>query len=315
MHPHDEAKTAFITDSRAFCYKVMSFGLKNVGATYQCLMDKIFKEIIGMDVEVHIGNMVVKSTVAREHCSTLERVFQFLRKHQLKLNLEKCSFGVQARKFLGFMLIERVIEANSKKCQTVKEVQQLARISTALSRFLSRSAETAIPIFNTLKGLSETKSNVGSPSNPHEADPSNCPREGREAASGLFYKQGLVRPGKGVPENQKGSPRPHNHLKETVPLLSGATNNQAECEALLADMKLARELQAKVLTTKSNLKLVTSQVNGEYQARDPRLTKYWEKAMKMEVAFEKFTLLHVPQEHNERADLLSELASTQKRGQ
>ncbi|RDX82513.1 hypothetical protein CR513_36683, partial [Mucuna pruriens] len=94
VHPQDEAKTAFITDSGAFYYKVMSFGLKKVGVTYQRLMDKIFKEIIGTDMEVYVDDMVVKSTTTSEHCSTLERVFKILRKHQLKLNPEKCSFGV-----------------------------------------------------------------------------------------------------------------------------------------------------------------------------------------------------------------------------
>ncbi|RDY01913.1 hypothetical protein CR513_14697, partial [Mucuna pruriens] len=72
----DEAKTAFITDSRTFYYKVMPFGLKNGEATYQHLMDKIFKKIIGTDVEVYVDDMVVKSTVAADHYKALERVFQ-----------------------------------------------------------------------------------------------------------------------------------------------------------------------------------------------------------------------------------------------
>ncbi|RDX91363.1 hypothetical protein CR513_26673, partial [Mucuna pruriens] len=85
-----------------------------------------------------------------------------------------------------------------------------------------------------------------------------------------------------------------------------ASNNQAEYEALLAGMRLARELEAKVLTAKNDSKLVTGQVNEKYQARDPQL---------IAATFEKFMLLHVPRDHNERADLLAKLASTQKRGQ
>ncbi|RDX67652.1 hypothetical protein CR513_53443, partial [Mucuna pruriens] len=96
-----EAKTAFITDSSVFCYRVMSFGLKNTRATYQRLMDKIFKDVISIDVEVYFDDMVVKSIMIGEHCSTLERVFGILRKHQLKLNPEKCSFGFQAGRFMG----------------------------------------------------------------------------------------------------------------------------------------------------------------------------------------------------------------------
>ncbi|RDX71780.1 Retrovirus-related Pol polyprotein from transposon 17.6, partial [Mucuna pruriens] len=113
IHPRDEAKTTSITDAGTFCCKVMPFRLKNARATYQRLMDNIFEEIIGIDVEVYVDDMVVKSTTTGEHYSALERVFQ------LKLNPEKCSFGVQAGKFLGFMLIERGIEANPKKCQAI----------------------------------------------------------------------------------------------------------------------------------------------------------------------------------------------------
>ncbi|RDX73894.1 Retrovirus-related Pol polyprotein, partial [Mucuna pruriens] len=160
MHPQDEEKTAFITETGAFCYRVMPFGLKNAGATYQRLMDKIFKEILGVSIEVYVDDMVVKSTEAKKHCEALGRVFAILRKHQLRLNPEKCSFGVHAGKFLGFMLTERGIEANPEKCQAVikmrspqnvKEVQQLMGRITALSRFISRSAETARPIFGILK--------------------------------------------------------------------------------------------------------------------------------------------------------------------
>ncbi|RDX90933.1 hypothetical protein CR513_27148, partial [Mucuna pruriens] len=93
-----------------------------------------------------------------------------------------------------------------------------------------------------------------------------------------------------------------------------ASKNQAEYEALLAGMRLAKELEAKTLTAKSNLKLVTGQVNGEYQAKDPQLIKYLKRAIGMATTFEKFTLHHVPREQNERADLLSKLTTTHKRG-
>ncbi|RDX93784.1 Retrovirus-related Pol polyprotein from transposon 17.6, partial [Mucuna pruriens] len=94
-----------------------------------------------------------------------------------------------------------------------------------------------------------------------------------------------------------------------------ASNNQVEYEALLAGMRLARELDAKNLTAKSDSRLVTGQVNNEYQTRDPQLTKYREQAVKLEATFEKFVLVHVPRDQNERADLLAKLTSTKKKGQ
>ncbi|RDY09050.1 Retrovirus-related Pol polyprotein, partial [Mucuna pruriens] len=92
-------------------------------------------------------------------------------------------------------------------------------------------------------------------------------------------------------------------------------NNQAEYEALLAGMKLAQELEVRKLTVKSDSKLVTGQVNGEYQAKDPQLAKYRDQAAFTASSFDKFTLLHVPRDQNERVDLLAKLANTQRRGQ
>ncbi|RDX58414.1 hypothetical protein CR513_62271, partial [Mucuna pruriens] len=160
MHPQDGEKTTFITDEGAFCYQVMPFGLKNAGATYQRLMDKIFKGILGRDVEVYVDDMVARSQCMREHCKALGRIFDVLRKHQLRLNPVKCSFGVKTGKFLGFMLTERGIEANPEKCQaitnvrspkSIKEVQQFMGKVTALARFISKSAEMSTPLFATLK--------------------------------------------------------------------------------------------------------------------------------------------------------------------
>ncbi|RDX62673.1 rnhA, partial [Mucuna pruriens] len=100
------------------------------------------------------------------------------------------------------------------------------------------------------------------------------------------------------------------HFEQSLHFDFKASNNQAEYEALLVGMRLAQELEAKRLIAKSDSKLMTGQVNGEYQARDPQLAKYREQAVTMASMFEKFALLHVPQNQNERADLLAKLAST-----
>nr|KYP39609.1 Transposon Ty3-G Gag-Pol polyprotein [Cajanus cajan] len=135
MHPRDEKKTTFITETTNYWYRVMLFGLKNVGATYQHLMNKIFNDQIGRSMEVYVDDMVVKSSDVSTHVRDLAEVFQALRQHQMRLNPEKCVFGVSGGKFLGFMLSNRGIEANPDKCQaildmkspgTLKEVQKLA---------------------------------------------------------------------------------------------------------------------------------------------------------------------------------------------
>ncbi|XP_058211645.1 uncharacterized protein LOC131323822 [Rhododendron vialii] len=143
MHEEDKEKTSFITDRGLYCYKVIPFGLKNVGATYQRLVNKMFKQQIGRNVEVYVDDMLVKSAKARDHVTDLKEIFQVLRKYQMRLNSTKCAFGIFSGKFLGFMVSQRGIEANPEKIQAIltmsspqniKEVQKLTGRVAALSR-------------------------------------------------------------------------------------------------------------------------------------------------------------------------------------
>nr|KYP44061.1 Retrovirus-related Pol polyprotein from transposon 17.6 [Cajanus cajan] len=124
MHSADEEKTAFITENANFCYKVMPFRLKNAGATYQRLMDKVFQRQIGRNIEIYVDDMVVKSNSLVDHIADLAEIFGELRKHNMRLNPEKCTFGVKGGKFLGFMLSARGIEANRDKCQVVLDMRK-----------------------------------------------------------------------------------------------------------------------------------------------------------------------------------------------
>ncbi|XP_072078109.1 uncharacterized protein [Arachis hypogaea] len=78
MHPEDQSKTAFITEHGNFCYKVMPFGLKNAGATYQRLMDKVFQQQIGRNMEVYVDDMVAKTPMQGSHCDDLVEIFRQL---------------------------------------------------------------------------------------------------------------------------------------------------------------------------------------------------------------------------------------------
>jgi len=115
MHPQDREKMAFTTDSNNFYYEVMPFGLKNVGATFQRLMDFVFQDMIGRNVGVYVDDIVVKSDSCEQHITDLKEVFQALRKYCIRLNPDKCAFDVEGGKFLGFLLTLRGIEANPEK--------------------------------------------------------------------------------------------------------------------------------------------------------------------------------------------------------
>ena len=94
----------FFTSQGLFCYKVMLFSLKNAGTTYQRLMNKMFAHQIGRNVQVYVDNMLVKSRRVDDHLDDLKETFDTLRFYNIKLNSSKCTFGVMAGKFLGFMV-------------------------------------------------------------------------------------------------------------------------------------------------------------------------------------------------------------------
>ena len=104
MHDDDQDKTSFVTSQDLFYYRVMPFGLKNAGTTYQRLMNKMFAPQIGRNVQVYVDDMLVKSRWEEDHLKDLKETFDTLRSYNMKLNPGKCAFGVMAGKFLGFMV-------------------------------------------------------------------------------------------------------------------------------------------------------------------------------------------------------------------
>ena len=123
MDEADQEKTSFITSQELFCYKVMPFDLKNAGATYQRLVNHIFRPQIGRNVKVYINDTLVKSLDEEKHLDDLQGTFDTLRRHQMKLNPSKCAFGVSSGKFLGFMVSQRGIEANLDKIQAILDMK------------------------------------------------------------------------------------------------------------------------------------------------------------------------------------------------
>ena len=105
LAPEDREKTAFISSDANYHYTVMPFGLNNVGATYQRMMTRMFRDKIGRMVKVYIDDMVVKSKQDAKHTEDLQEVFEVLRQCKLRLNVEKCAFGVGASKFLEYLII------------------------------------------------------------------------------------------------------------------------------------------------------------------------------------------------------------------
>jgi len=457
MHHRDECKTAFMTESSCYCYRAMPFGIKNARATYQRLMDRVLAPILGRKVQTYVDDMVVTTQQKEQHTIDLEELFTTIVKYMLKLNPEKCMFGVEAGKFLGFLLTERGIRANPEKCAalinmrspiSVKEVQHLIGRMTALFRFVSAGGDNGHPYFQCLSRNNkfvwthECEEAFENLKKYLASSPVLCrPELGtplhlyfgvteRAISSVLLQEQDQVqRPiyfiskvlqgpeiryqslGKAVLAvvfsarrlrryfrsftvmvmtnlpickvlqkldvagrmtrwavelsefdahyEPRGPIKGHIYADFVVELSSAAThqegtnfkwvlsvddssnqqgngtcvilegpegllieqalhfafkasNNQAEYEALIVGMLLAKEMGARELLAKGDSLLVSGQVTGEFQAKDPQMVVYLEYVQVLKESFDLFELVHVPREKNARADLLAQLASSGK---
>jgi ribosomal protein L16/L10AE len=155
----DQEKMAFITPTGIYCYRVMPFGLKNAGATYQRMVTGMFGHVIGKTVEACIDDMLIKSKRKSSHVEDLREVLEILRATKLRLNATKCLFGVSSGKFLGHMISYNGVEANPDQISALlnlqppkdaKQVQRLMGMIAALGWFISRSADRCRPFFQLL---------------------------------------------------------------------------------------------------------------------------------------------------------------------
>ena len=123
-------------------------------------MTRMFWNKIGRTVEVYIDDMMVKSKQEKRHIEDLQGVFEVLRQHKLRLNADKCAFGVGAGKFLGYLITSRGIEVNPDQIEAVKrlklpsnpkEVQVLTRMLVALNLFIFKFVDRCRLFYQLLK--------------------------------------------------------------------------------------------------------------------------------------------------------------------
>jgi hypothetical protein len=159
MSRQDRKHIAFVTVDGLYCYVVMAYGLKNALPTFVRAMSKTFGDLIRDRVDAYVDDIMVNTKRGSTLVEDLTLVFDKLRATRTKLNPKKCVFGVSAGKLLGFLVSHRGIEANLEKIKAIermrppvriKDVQKLMGSLAALSRFISRLAERALPFFKLL---------------------------------------------------------------------------------------------------------------------------------------------------------------------
>jgi hypothetical protein len=160
MKESDQLATSFITSFGMFCYVTMPFGLRNAGATYQRCMQHVFEDHIGWTVEAYVDDIVVKTRKVDDLVSDLRVAFDCLRANGVKLNPEKCIFGVPRGMLLGYIVSQRGIEPNPEKVaalermgpiRDLKGVQKVLGCLATLSRFISPLGEKGLPLYRLLK--------------------------------------------------------------------------------------------------------------------------------------------------------------------
>ena len=156
LNPDDQLKTAFITPYGPFCYTTMPFGLKNAGATYQRCMQKCLHDQIGRNAHAYVDDIVIKTKEKHTLLADLKETFDNLRRFQMKLNPEKCVFGVPAGQLLGYLVSARGIEANPEKIAAIDNMRQPRNVKdiqkfTGCLASLSRLGEKALPLYHLLK--------------------------------------------------------------------------------------------------------------------------------------------------------------------
>ena len=122
MAPEDMEKTNFVTQWGTFCYKIMPFGLKNAGETYQQAMVALFHDMLHHEIEVYMDDMIARLQTKEEHLDHLHKLFERLKEYKLRLNPSKCTFGVRSGKLIGFVVNGNGLEFDPTKVKAIEEM-------------------------------------------------------------------------------------------------------------------------------------------------------------------------------------------------
>ncbi|KAB2608398.1 hypothetical protein D8674_011566 [Pyrus ussuriensis x Pyrus communis] len=293
MNLSDQEHMAFTTDRGLYCYKVMQFGLKNAGATYQRLVNLMFAEQIGKNMEVYFDDMLVKSKHADQHIANLSETFSILKKYRMRLNPNKCAFTVGSGKFLGFMISQRGIEANPKKIKAIMDMKEpLAEKGQAVADFI---AEFTYPV-----DISPTpEAAASSPLETRKVEPTlpvwTLYVDGSSNQQGCGAGLVLTTPNKVA-------------MEYAIRFKFQASNNEAEYEALLAGLRLAKHLGVKQINIFSDSQLVVNQVTNNFDAKDNSMAAYLVQTQLLLKHFH-YQITQVSRAANSHADALARLAS------
>ncbi|XP_072061951.1 uncharacterized protein [Arachis hypogaea] len=294
MHPADEEKTTFITDQGNFCYRVMPFGLKNAGATYQSLMDKIFQKQIGKNMEVQRGATTHRKASRPIKISTNNgNKIGSLLQHTTKI--KEVRMDREMRKRICRVQTDTIITTHTGKTKTRPDLAgRLTKWSIELSEddieYQPRGPLKSQPLADFVAEFTTTPDSYSK----WELYVDGASNEGGGGA-------GIVL-------------RDNNELitEQSIKYMFPISNNQSEYEALLASLHLAKECGIQSIKVYCDSLLVVQQVNDLIQVREPSLEQYHAQVKQLITQFQNFQITHINRNENHRADILSKLATSRK---
>ncbi|XP_058215842.1 uncharacterized protein LOC131326938 [Rhododendron vialii] len=324
----DTHKTAFRCPGYIglFEWIVMAFGLKNAGATYQRTMNVIFHDLIGNFMEVYIDDIVVKSHTFDEHVDYLRQVLMRMRQYKLKMNAMKCAFGVTAGNFLGFLVHKKGIEVDKDKAKTMIEAQPPTN-KQELQQFLGqlksqkdfkweKEHQKAFEFLKqslyvpqkAVKGQALADFIANHPNMLMEKDEFEIHmiemKPWKLSFDGSKTDRGV---GAGVVfTSPKGEFLQFSFQLDESRIL---TNNQAEYEALIIGLEIAKELNIRYLNVTGDSQLVIRQITGEYKCNHPLLELQLQKVKILVAYFDEVHLQHVYRLENSDANQMAQIAS------
>ncbi|XP_020192337.1 uncharacterized protein [Aegilops tauschii subsp. strangulata] len=312
-------------------------------------MQKCLLLQLGRNIHVYVDDIVVKTKQHLTLLHDLKETFANLREYKVKLNPEKCVFGVPARKLLGFLISERGIEANPEKIKAIERMRKPAQLRNEdeafrdLKRMLSTAPVLAAPaekepllLYITATSRSVSTVTVVERPEKDKVQAVQCPvyylseyfQEhvvtvvsmaplgeiiGCRDASGRVAKWALELAGHTIlyePRTTIKSQALADFLVDWTE--TQASNNGAEYEALVHGLWLAKELGIRRILCFGDSDLVVQQCSGEWDARDPNMASNPFLVQKLSRFFEGCEFLHVPCAENEAADTLAKIASSRQ---
>nr|GFA50003.1 reverse transcriptase domain-containing protein [Tanacetum cinerariifolium] len=267
----NEEKTAFHTGHGVYCYTKMPFGLKNAGATYQRLMDKAFESQMGRNIEVYVDDLVVKSHTEAEMHGPDDRTGDG---PDASLLYKPCVTG-SGTKLLTDGKTGFITGLCSKKASKIF-------LGTSYHDFLNEMPS------NASQGVSVAET---------QEEPWMLFTDGSSCVDGSGARLILT--------NLDGV-----EFTYALGFQFAASNNEAEYEALIADLRIATQMGVKNIQANLDSKLVANQVLGTYVAKEDNMIKYLDITKGLVSGFKTFSISQVPWSMNKKADALSKIAST-----